>query len=79
MKHRFFYGLKPSISNYSPKDFSDKDYECSLLFQAKRGAPVVVSCHKRLDIWRVQSGFSAVFFRNQGRGACLLQGAVLRC
>lgn len=62
MKYRFFYGLKPSISNYIPKDFSDKDYECSLLFQTKRGAPVVVSCHKSLDIWRVQNGFSTVFF-----------------
>lgn len=74
MKHRFFYGLKPSISNYSPMDFSDKDYECSLLFQTKRGAPVVVSCHKRLDIWRVQSGFSAVFFGTKTEALAYCKG-----
>ena len=51
MKHRFFYGTKPSINSYSPKDFSQKDYECSLLFQTKRGAPVVVARHTSLDIW----------------------------
>ena len=62
MKHRFFYGLKPGINNLSTKDFSQKDYECSLLFQTKRGAPVVVARHKSLDIWKVQTGCSTVCF-----------------
>ena len=53
MKHSFFYSTKPSINSYSPKDFSQKDYECSLIFQNKRGAPVVVARHKNLDIWKV--------------------------
>lgn len=74
MKRRFFYGLKSSIGNYSPKDFSLKDYEGSLLFRNKRGAPVVVFHHKKLDIWRVQSGFSAVFFGTKAEALAYCKG-----
>ena len=62
MKHRFFYGLKPGIKNLSTEDFSEKDYECNLLFQTKRGAPVAISEHKDTGIWKVQHGFSTVVF-----------------
>ena len=57
MKHRFFYGTKPSVNSYSPKDFSQKDYECVLVFQTTHGAPVVVSRHKSLDIWQCNDKF----------------------
>ncbi len=32
MKNKFFYGTKPHINNYDPKDFSRGDYECCQLF-----------------------------------------------
>ena len=41
MKNKFFYGTKPHISNYDPKDFSRGDYEGCMLFQTKKGTPVV--------------------------------------
>ena len=77
MKHRFFYGLKPSINSYSPKDFSQKDYECSLLFQNKRGISVTVSRHKKLDIWKVQNGFSAVFYGTKAEALVYCKGRFL--
>lgn len=74
MKHRFFYGLKPGINNLSAKDFSQKDYECSLLFQTKRGVPVMVARHKSLDIWKVQNGFSTVFFGTKAEALAYCKG-----
>ena len=77
MRHKFFYGLKPGINNLSTKDFSQKDYECSLLFQTKRGAPVVVARHKSLDIWKVQNGFSTVFFGTKEEAMAYCKGCFL--
>ena len=62
MKYRFFYGTKPDIRTLRPRDFSGKGYVCDLLFQTRRGTPVTVSCNRKLDIWKVQHGFSTVFF-----------------
>ena len=77
MKHRFFYGTKPSVNSYSPKDFSQKDYECGLVFQTTHGAPVVVSRHKRLDIRKVQNGFSSVFFGTKAEALAYCKGRFL--
>lgn len=74
MKHRFFYGTRPSVNSYSPKDFSQKDYECGLVFQTTHGAPVVVSCHKSLDIWKVQNGLSSVFFGTKAEALAYCKG-----
>ncbi|MGN0549102.1 MAG: hypothetical protein ACI4IM_05850 [Acutalibacteraceae bacterium] len=74
MKRKFFYGLKPGIKNFSPKDFFQKDYECSLLFQTRRGAPVVVARHKSLDIWKVQNGFSTVSFGTKAEALAYCKG-----
>ena len=74
MRHKFFYGMEPSIKNFSLKDFSQKDYECDLVFQNKHGAPVVVSRHKSLDIWKVQNGFSTVFFGTKAEALAYCQG-----
>lgn len=77
MRHKFFYGLKPGINNLSTKDFSQKDYECSMLFQTKRGAPVVVARNKNLDIWKVQNGFSTVFFGTKAEALAYCRGRFL--
>lgn len=74
MKHRLFYGLKPGINNLSTNDFSQKDYECSLLFQTKCSAPVVLARHKSLDIWKVQNGFSTVFFGTRAEAMAYCKG-----
>ena len=77
MRHKFFYGLKPGINNLSTKDFSQKDYECSMLFQTKRGAPVVVARNKNLDLWKVQNGFSTVFFGTKAEALAYCRGRFL--
>ena len=58
MRHKFFYGIEPGIKNFSPKDFSERDYDCHIIFQNTRGMPVAVSRHKKMDFWKVQNGFS---------------------
>ena len=74
MKRKLFYGLKPSINNLDPSDFSQKDYACSMLFQAKRGMPVAVSRHKEKDVWKVQNGFSTVFFGTKAEALAYCKG-----
>ena len=74
MKHRFFYGMKPRVNSYSPKDFSGKGYACDLLLQTRRGTPVTVSCNRELDIWKVQHGFSTVFFGTRADALAYCKG-----
>lgn len=62
MKHFFFYGKHPELSRLHAEDLSRNGYECSQLLQNKHGVPVVVSRHETLDIWKVECGFSTVFF-----------------
>lgn len=74
MRHKFFYGMKPGIKNFSSKDFDQRDYDCHIIFQTKHGAPVVVACHKSLDIWKVQNGFSTVFFGTKAEALAYCKG-----
>lgn len=74
MKHRFYYGTQPSIKNYRPDDFSRKGYECTQLFQTKDGIPVMVSHSKAMDIWRVECGFSNVFFGTKAEALAYCKG-----
>lgn len=74
MKHRLFYGGKPSIKGFSPEDFSRNGYECTLLLQNRHGAPVAVSRSKKLDIWMVQCGFSSVFFGTKAEALAYCKG-----
>lgn len=74
MKHRFFYGIKPSINKLKAEDFSHGEYECTLLLQNKTGTPVTVSRHKGLDIWKVQYGFSTVFFGTKAEALAYCKG-----
>ena len=74
MKYRFLYGGKPNISKLKTEDFSRGGYECDLLLQDKRGAPVAVSRHKELDIWKVQCGFSTVFFGTKAEALAYCKG-----
>ena len=74
MKHKFFYGIKPSIKSCSTADFSRKGYECHVLLQTKRGEPVVVSRNKDLNIWTVQNGFSTVFFGTKAEALAYCKG-----
>ena len=74
MKLNFFYGKKPGIKNFNPRDFSERAYDCHALFQNKRGMPVAVSRHKENDIWKVQDGFSAVFFGTKAEAFAYCRG-----
>lgn len=74
MKHFFFYGKHPRLSGVSAKDLSRDGYEGRLLFQSRRGDPVVVSRHKTMDIWKVGWGFSSVFFRTEAEALAYCKG-----
>ena len=74
MKLNFFYGKQPGIKNFNPRDFSERAYDCHALFQNKRGMPVAVSRHKENDIWKVQDGFSAVFFGTKEEALAYCRG-----
>lgn len=64
MKFKFTYNKKPKLTASDVSSFSQGDYECRFLLQTMGGKPVAVlqnndpSC----DIWKVQYGFSTVFF-----------------
>lgn len=77
MRHKFFYGIEPEIKNFSVKDFSERDYDCHIVFQNKHGMPVTVSRHKKLDIWKVQNGFSAVFYGTKAETLAYCKGRFL--
>ena len=74
MRHKFFYGMKPGINNFSPKDFDQRDYACHIIFQNKRGMPVVVARHKTMDFLKVQNGFSTVFFGTKAEALAYCKG-----
>lgn len=74
MKHRFFYGMKPDIKDCKAEDFSRKEYTCRVLLQTRRGAPVLVSQHKELDIWKVQHGFSSILFGTKEEAMAYCKG-----
>jgi hypothetical protein len=64
MKQRIFYSSKPKLTVKDIAAFSKDEYVCKCLLQTKRGQPVAVSQHSDPDcgIWRVQHGFSCVYF-----------------
>ena len=62
MRFPVFYGTKPKLSVKDMDNFSRGDYQCRVLLQTKRGAPVAISEHIETGIWKVQRGFSTVVF-----------------
>ena len=77
MRHIFFYGIESSINNFSSKDFSERDYDCHVIFRNKHGMPVAVSRHKTNDFWKVQNGFSSVFFGTKAEALAYCRGRFL--
>ena len=74
MKHRFFYGIQPSIKQFRPEEFSRGAYECTQLFQSKNGTPVMLSHNTTMDIWKVECGFSTVFFGTKAEALAYCKG-----
>jgi hypothetical protein len=65
MKFRLFYNKKPKLSVNDIGNFSDSEYVCYFLLQTMRGKPVAISqsTNPALGVWRVQHGFSCIYFR----------------
>lgn len=74
MKHRFFYGIQPSIKQFRPEEFSRGAYECTQLFQTNNGTPVMISRNKVMDIWKVEYGLSSVFFGTKAEALSYCKG-----
>ena len=64
MQFKLFYDKKPKLSVSDVNTFSGGDYICHFLLQAMTGKPVAISqsVDPDLGIWRVQCGFSCIYF-----------------
>lgn len=64
MKFKPIYNHKFRISASDRQSFSTDDYTCMFILQTMKGQPVAVSMSNDPDllIWRVQYGFSTVYF-----------------
>lgn len=62
MKFRFSYTQNADFPERNIKDYSHGKYECKQLMRTQKGLPVAVFHNTELDIWKVQYGFSTVFF-----------------
>lgn len=64
MKFKPIYNKKFRVSASDRDAFSTKDYTCMFILQTMKGKPVAVSRANDPDllIWRVQYGFSTIYF-----------------
>ena len=64
MKHKIFYGAKPSFTDADRSSFSHGKYVCKALMQTAKGAPVVISqsTDPDLPVWKVEHDHSTVVF-----------------
>ena len=64
MKFKPIYNQKLRVTASDREVFSTQDYTCMFILQTMKGQPVAVSVCNDLDcrIWRVQYGFSTVYF-----------------
>ena len=64
MKFTPIYNRKYRFSAADRDAFSSADYTCMFVLQTMNGQPVAVSVSNDIDclIWRVQYGFSTVYF-----------------
>ena len=62
MKFKFNYSKKPKVSVHDAANYSHGDYECRFVMQTMKGQPVAILQNTANDVWKVQYGFSSVFF-----------------
>ena len=64
MTRKLFYGAVPKFAESDKAYFDRGNYRCRALMQDNMGRPVVVSQSKDEDlpIWKVEFGFSCIFF-----------------
>ncbi len=74
MKHKFFYGAKPTYTDADKKEYSRGGFECRALMKDRKGAPVVISesIVPEFPYWKVEYGFSCVLFatRDEAMAFC---------
>ena len=64
MTRKIIYGAAPKFSESDRRYFDRGNYCCKALLQDRKGRPVVISQNKDKDfpIWKVEFGFSSIFF-----------------
>ena len=62
MRFKFSYTQNADFPERNIKDYSHGKYECKQLLHTRKGLPVAVFHNTDLDIWKVQYGFSTVYF-----------------
>ena len=74
MRFKIFYGGTPNYKKEDLKDFSHGNYECHALFRNRKGDPVGVFRSRKDDVWKVQDGFSEVFFGTYAEALAYCRG-----
>ncbi len=61
---KIFYGATPQFTDSDRRNFDRGNYRCKALMRDKKGRPVVISqsMDKDLPVWKVEFGFSCIFF-----------------
>ena len=62
MKFTPIYNKKHRFAVSDRASFSTDDYTCMFILQTMKGQPVAIFHNTEMDIWKVQYGFSTVFF-----------------
>lgn len=64
MTRKIIYGAAPKFSESDRRYFDRGNYSCKVLLRDRKGRPVVISQNKDEDlpIWKVEFGFSSIFF-----------------
>lgn len=62
MRFRFSYTQNADFPERNVKDYPHGKYECKKVMRTRKGLPVALFHNTDLDIWKVQYGFSTVFF-----------------
>ena len=80
MRHKIYYGAKPTFTDADRKAFSRGGYECKALMKDRRGRPVVVSQSKdrAFPVWKVEYGFSCVLFGSYEEAMAFCHGRFTR-
>ena len=76
MKFKFTYGAKPKFTAKDVASFSHRGYDCRFLLQTAKGMPVAIcqSTDPECNIWKVQNGFSSVFFGTKAEAMAYCKG-----
>lgn len=76
MNHKFYYGIKPELTDTDMENFSRGSYECKALMKTRKGHPVAISQNTDPDfpVWKVEYDCSCVVFATYDEAMAFCKG-----